>query len=88
MTKKLPLAWNGAEAPKKPSEGFATSIGMSITTSGGASPGPAPTSSAREQGETFFDGSGEAMNVDVRRMGETVGPEVVRPSGRIRVKLQ
>lgn len=81
---KRGLAWNGGVKPKKPSEGFATSVGMTVSSGGARPAGPAPR--ATERGETFFDGTPEGLNVDVQRMGEKRGPEVVRPTGRVRLE--
>lgn len=79
--KRTAFGWNGGARPRPPSEGFATSVGVAMGSVGLPAAPDAPASAGLPEGAIGSDGP----QVDVRRLGEPAGPEVTRPSGRIRL---
>lgn len=73
------LSWNGGIKPKPPAEGFATDLSVGIGATGSAA-----LSSDRPR-ESLIEAE-EGLNLKVKRLGVRSGPEVVRPSGRVRMK--
>lgn len=81
MNPKRPaFGWDGAARPRPPAEGFATNVGVAIGPV--ALPGPVePVAPALPEAAIGQEGP----QVELRRLGEPSGPEVTRPSGRIRL---
>ena len=74
------FAWDGGTRPRAPTEGFATDLSVGVGASAVASSpasGPPPRSVIED---------GDGLNVKVGRVVKKSGPEVVRRSGRVRLK--